>query len=57
MTGAALLTSAPASAAGTHRHQGQVALTFDDLPGISLKEDDNAYVEALNRKLVTGLRR
>jgi peptidoglycan/xylan/chitin deacetylase (PgdA/CDA1 family) len=57
MTAAALLSSVPASAAGTHRHQGQIALTFDDLPGISLKEDDNAYVEALNRKLVMGLRR
>ena len=47
-----LAVALPASAAPRH---GQIALTFDDLPGISLDEHDNAYVEALNRKLVAGL--
>lgn len=56
-----LLTVALPATAASRSHgpapRGQIALTFDDLPGISLNESDNAYVEALNRKLVAGLRR
>jgi peptidoglycan/xylan/chitin deacetylase (PgdA/CDA1 family) len=35
---------------------GQIALTFDDLPGINLA-DDSAYIEAFSRRLVAGLKR
>ncbi len=35
---------------------GQVALTFDDLPAIALSKDE-AYVEDINRRLLAGLRR
>jgi peptidoglycan/xylan/chitin deacetylase (PgdA/CDA1 family) len=49
------LPALPASA--TAPRHGQIALTFDDLPGISLNESDNAYLEGLTHKLVTGLKR
>lgn len=52
---ACALLAQPVAAASAKR--GQIALTFDDLPGISLKEDDTPYVEAFNRKLVMGLKR
>ncbi len=35
---------------------GEIALTFDDLPGLSLVEEQS-YVDHLNRKLLQGLKR
>lgn len=60
---ASLLPGSTAMASSFHgamaprASQGQIALTFDDLPGISLNEGDNAYIETFNRKLVAGLKR
>ncbi|MDE1914940.1 MAG: polysaccharide deacetylase family protein [Sphingomonadales bacterium] len=60
---ASLLLATPATASSFHRKlpprapRGQIALTFDDLPGIVLNDSDDAYVETLNRKLVAGLKR
>ncbi len=49
---AGLLASAPDARAGT----GKVALTFDDLPALTLLEDQR-YVNYLNDMLLRGLRR
>ncbi len=46
----ALLLGAPAEA-----KPGQVALTFDDLPGLTIF-DDQAWTDYLNSKLLAGLR-
>ena len=39
-----------------HARGGQVALTFDDLPAMTLVQDQ-AYVEQLNRGILAGLKR
>jgi peptidoglycan/xylan/chitin deacetylase (PgdA/CDA1 family) len=61
LAGAMVLSGTQAQAQATKLpapkvSRGQVALTFDDLPGLTLKADQ-AYVDALNRDLLRGLRR
>jgi peptidoglycan/xylan/chitin deacetylase (PgdA/CDA1 family) len=53
-TATALATPAPAPAAPPA--PATVALTFDDLPGIVLRPDQD-YVDATNRALIKGLKR
>lgn len=50
-----LATLACLLASAVPAQAGEVALTFDDLPGISLPSEP--YVEAANRALLAGLRR
>jgi peptidoglycan/xylan/chitin deacetylase (PgdA/CDA1 family) len=52
----AALTLTLASQAQAAPHPGQIALTFDDLPGIMLSDDSN-YIAHFNRQLVDGLKR
>jgi len=53
-----LVQAAPAAASmpPPPAEYGKVALTFDDLPGLSLVADQ-AYVDHLNQKLLRGLKR
>ncbi|HWU03017.1 MAG TPA: polysaccharide deacetylase family protein, partial [Novosphingobium sp.] len=48
--------AAPARPQASDNHAGEIALTFDDLPAISLVRRQS-YVEDLNRRLLAGLRR
>jgi peptidoglycan/xylan/chitin deacetylase (PgdA/CDA1 family) len=50
------LASNAASAAPVPPPSANIALTFDDLPGIVLKPDQ-AYLDATNKALITGLKR
>lgn len=52
----AVLALAMAAPALAHTPMGEVALTFDDLPGMSIYENQS-YIEASNAKLLAGLLR
>ncbi|MFT3977676.1 MAG: polysaccharide deacetylase family protein [Sphingomonas bacterium] len=51
---AALLSATPAAARAVH--QGKIALTFDDLPALSILPDQD-YVDDVNARLLAGLKR
>jgi len=56
LTFAATLACPASAKPRSHNHQAQIALTFDDLPAISLVKRQD-YVEDTNRRLLAGLRR
>jgi len=55
LTAVAVPFAVAASPRGQHPPAGQIALTFDDLPGLTIL-DDQAYVTYLNKVLLRGLK-